>query len=138
MNANKAAGIGGSKGVLPTRSSPRKYGFVMANISKSMEGGGRDKNQLIETKERCEAEGLDMTIDEIFNSVVPPKSGYVQGFGHGPKPMSRALRLNEQRRKEVEDRAKSAKERNEELTKQIEELRARQDRIEDSLFQRIR
>ncbi|KAF3453576.1 hypothetical protein FNV43_RR04016 [Rhamnella rubrinervis] len=82
------------------------------------------QNQLIEAKERCEAEGLDMTIDEIFNSVVPPKSGYVQGFGPGPKPMSRALRLSEQRRKEAEDRAKSAEERNEELTKQIEELRA--------------
>ncbi|KAF3442983.1 hypothetical protein FNV43_RR16901 [Rhamnella rubrinervis] len=41
------------------------YGFVRG-------GNGQ------ETKERCEAEGLDMTIDEIFNSVVPPKSGYVQ------------------------------------------------------------
>ncbi|KAF3438673.1 hypothetical protein FNV43_RR21437 [Rhamnella rubrinervis] len=71
-------------------------------------------NQLIEAKERCEAEGLDMTIDEIFNSVVPPKSGYVQ------------------------DRARAAEEKNEELTKQIEELRARQYGIEESLFQRIR
>ena len=36
----KAAGVGGSKGVLPTRSSPRKYGFVMGNASKSIEGMG--------------------------------------------------------------------------------------------------
>ncbi|KAF3440810.1 hypothetical protein FNV43_RR19096 [Rhamnella rubrinervis] len=95
-------------------------------------------NQLIEAKERCEAEGLDMIIDEIFNSVVPPKPRYVQGFDPGPKPMSRAFRLSEQRRKKAEDRAKSAEEKNEELTKQIEELRARQDRIEESIFQRIR
>ncbi|KAF3455878.1 hypothetical protein FNV43_RR00520 [Rhamnella rubrinervis] len=79
-----------------------------------------------------------MTIDEIFNSVVPPKSGYMQGFGPGPKPMSRALRFSDQRRKEAEDRARAAEEKNEELTKQIEELRARQDGIEESLFQRIR
>ncbi|KAF3455848.1 hypothetical protein FNV43_RR00490 [Rhamnella rubrinervis] len=77
-------------------------------------------------------------MDRITLCVVPPKSGYVQGFGPGPKPISRTLRLSEQRRKEAEDRAKSAEERNEELTKQIEELKARQDRIEDSLFQRIR
>ncbi|KAF3454055.1 hypothetical protein FNV43_RR04502 [Rhamnella rubrinervis] len=56
-------------------------------------------NQLIEANERCEAEGLDVTIDKIFNSVVPPKSGYVQGFGPGPKPMSRTLRLSSEGRR---------------------------------------
>ena len=72
---------------------------------------------MIEAKERCEAEGLDMTIDEIFNSVVSRKSVYVRGFGPGPKPMLRALRLSEQWRKDAEDRARAAEEKNEELIK---------------------
>ena len=72
-----------------------------------------------------------MSIDEIFDSVGPLKSGYVQGLGPGPKPISRELKLSQQRRKDAEEQ-------NEELKKQIEELRARQDGIEESIFQRIR
>ena len=79
-----------------------------------------------------------MSIDEIFDSVVPLKSGYVQGLGPSPKPISRELRLSEQRRKDAEERARAAEEQNEELKKQIEELRTRQDGIEESIFQRIR
>ena len=79
-----------------------------------------------------------MSIDEIFDSVVPLKSGYVQGLGPGPKPISRELKMSEQRRKDAEERARAAEEQNEELKKQIEELRTRQDGIEESIFQRIR
>ena len=51
--------------------------------------------------------------------------------------MSRELRLSEQRMKDTEDKARVAEEKNE-LKKQIEELRVRQDGFEESLFQRIR
>ncbi|KAF3449867.1 hypothetical protein FNV43_RR05946 [Rhamnella rubrinervis] len=53
-------------------------------------------NQLTKAKEICIAEGLHMRNDEIFYSVVPPKCGYVQGFGSGPKLMSKTLKLSEQ------------------------------------------
>ena len=43
------------------------------------------QNQLLEAKEKSEAEGgTPMTIDEIFDTVIPQKSGYVQGCGSGP------------------------------------------------------
>ncbi|KAF3457059.1 hypothetical protein FNV43_RR01716 [Rhamnella rubrinervis] len=44
-------------------------------------------------------------------------------------------KLLNKRRKEAEDRARAAEEKNNELTKQIEELRAQQDRMEESLLQ---
>ncbi|KAF3450257.1 hypothetical protein FNV43_RR06337 [Rhamnella rubrinervis] len=58
-------------------------------------------------------------------------SGYVQGLGLGPKPIGKRHRLLEQQKKEVEDRAKAAGERN-------EELMARQVSIEQSMLDRIR
>ena len=79
-----------------------------------------------------------MTINEIFDSVIPPKLGYVQGCGSGPKPMTKAHKLAEQRRQEVETRAKAAEQRNAELTAQIAELKARQDAIERSMLDKIR
>ncbi|KAF3433591.1 hypothetical protein FNV43_RR24693 [Rhamnella rubrinervis] len=57
-------------------------------------------------------------------------AGYVQGLGLGPKPIGKRQRLLEQQKKEVEDRAKAAEERNEELI-------ARQDCIEQSMLERI-
>ncbi|KAF3457780.1 hypothetical protein FNV43_RR02439 [Rhamnella rubrinervis] len=50
-------------------------------------------------------------------------AGYVQGLGLGPKPIGKRQRLLEQQKEEVEDKAKAAEERNEELI-------ARQDCIE--------
>ena len=97
------------------------------------------QNQLLEAKEKSEAEGgTPMTIDEIFDTVIPPKSGYVQGCGSGPKPMTKAHKLVEQRRQEAETRAKAAEKRNAELTAQIAELKARQDAIEQSMLDKIR
>ena len=78
-----------------------------------------------------------MTINEIFDSVIPPKLGYVQGCGSGPKPMTKAHKLAEQRRQEAETRAEAAKQRNAELTAQIAELKARQDAIEQSMLDKI-
>ncbi|KAF3455829.1 hypothetical protein FNV43_RR00471 [Rhamnella rubrinervis] len=46
-------------------------------------------NKLVEAKENNEAEGLGMTMDEIFDSVLPPRKGYVIGLGPGPKPISK-------------------------------------------------
>ena len=97
------------------------------------------QNQLLEAKEKSEAEGgTPMTIDEIFDTVIPPKSGYVQGCGSGPKPMTKAHKLAEQRRQEAETRAEVAKQRNVELTAQIEELKPRQDAFEQSMLDKIR
>ena len=97
------------------------------------------QNQLLEAKEKSEAEGgIPMTIDEIFYSVIPPKSGYVQGCGSSPKPMTKAHKLAEQRRQEAETRAQAAEQRNVELTAQIAELKARQDAFEQSILDKIR
>ena len=54
------------------------------------------QNQLVEANERFETEGVHMTSDEIFNSVVPPKSRYVQGLGPGPKPIVKHNKLIQQ------------------------------------------
>ena len=97
------------------------------------------QNQLLEAKEKSEVEGgTPMTIDEIFDTVIPPKSGYVQGCGSGPKPMTKAHKLVEQRRQEAETRAQAAEQRNAELTAQIAKLKARQDAIEQSMLDKIR
>ena len=97
------------------------------------------QNQLLEAKEKSEAEGgTPMTIDEIFDTVIPPKSGYVQGCGSGPKPMTKAHKLAEQQRQEAETRAEATEQRNAELTAQIAELKARQDAIEQSMLDKIR
>ena len=97
------------------------------------------QNQLLEAKEKSQAEGgIPMTIDEIFDSVIRPKSGYVQGSGSGPKPRSKAHILSEQRRQEAESRLEAAEKRNAELTAQIAELKARQDAFEQTMFDKIR
>ena len=94
------------------------------------------QNQLLEAKEKSQAEGgIPMTIDEIFDSVIRPKSGYVQGSG--PKPRSKAHILSEQRRQEAESRLEAAEKRNAELTAQIAELKARQDAFEQTMVDKI-
>ena len=40
-----------------------------------------------------------MTIDEIFDIVLPQKSGYARGHGPGPKPLSKAELLRHDKRK---------------------------------------
>ena len=97
------------------------------------------QNQLLEAKEKSQAEGgIPMTIDEIFDSVIRPKSGYVQGSGSGPKPRSKAHILSEQRRQEAESRLQAAEQRNAELTAQIAKLKARQDAFEQTMVDKIR
>ena len=97
------------------------------------------QNQLLEAKEKSQAEGgIPMTIDEIFDSVIRPKSGYVQGSGSSPKPRSKAHILSEQRRQEAESRLEAAEKRNAELTAQIAELKARQDAFEQTMVDKIR
>ena len=96
------------------------------------------QNQLLEAKEKSQAEGgIPMTIDEIFDSVIRPKSVYVQGSGSGPKPRSKAHILSEQRRQEAESRLEAAEKRNAELTAQIAELKARQDAFEQTMVDKI-
>ena len=96
------------------------------------------QNQLLEAKEKSQAEGgIPMTIDEIFDSVIRPKSGYVQDSGSGPKPRSKAHILSEQRRQEAESRLQAAEQRNAELTAQIAELTVRQDAFEQSMVDKI-
>ncbi|KAF3457795.1 hypothetical protein FNV43_RR02454 [Rhamnella rubrinervis] len=53
-------------------------------------------NQLCVMKEKAETEGPPMTVDEIFDTVLPPRSGYARGRGPGPKPPSQAQRDAEQ------------------------------------------
>ena len=97
------------------------------------------QNQLLEAKEKSKAEGgIPMTIDEIFDSVIRPKSGYVQGSGSGPKPRSKAHILSEQQRQETESRLQAAEQRNAELTAQLAELKARQDAFEQTMVDKIR
>ena len=79
---------------------------------------------MLEMKEKAETEGPAMTVDEICDIVLPNKSGYVQGRGAGPKPHSKAYRLTEERQKVAEERARKAKKLNEDLLKQMAELKA--------------
>ena len=79
-----------------------------------------------------------MIIDEIFDSIVPPKMSYVQGRGSYPKPISTVYKVLEQQQKEAKERAKAVENMNEKLLKQVAELKARQDEFEKSLFDKIR
>ncbi|KAF3450515.1 hypothetical protein FNV43_RR06600 [Rhamnella rubrinervis] len=47
-------------------------------------------NQLSEMKEKADTEGPPMIVDEIFDIVLPLRSGYIQGRGPGPKLHSKA------------------------------------------------
>ena len=96
------------------------------------------QNQLLEMRENAMTEGPPMTIDEIFDIVLPPKSGYVRGRGPGPKPPSKANKLAEERRKKAEERANKAEKLNEELLKQMAEIKARQDEMEASICEKLR
>ena len=94
---------------------------------------------MLEAKKKLEAEGgIPMTIDEIFDIVILPRSSYVEGSGSGLKPMSKAHKLSEQRRQEAENRAQAAEQRNAELTVQIAELKVRQDAFEQYMLNKIR
>ena len=71
------------------------------------------QNQMLKMRENAMTEGPPMTIDEIFDIVLPPKSGYVRGRGPGPKPPSKSNKLAEEQWKEAEERANKAKKLNE-------------------------
>ncbi len=60
-----------------------------------------------------------MTIDEIFDAVVPPRSRYVQGSGPGLKPNSKANAAEKAKRKEAEDRAMAAEKLNDALLEEV-------------------
>ena len=62
-------------------------------------------------REKAETEGPPMTIDEIFDFVLPPKS--VRGRGPRPKPPSKAHQVAKEQWKEAEERANKAKKLNE-------------------------
>ena len=96
------------------------------------------QNQLLEMREKALTEGPPMTIDEIFDIVLPPKSGYVRGRGPGPKPHSKAHQIAEEWRKEAKERANKAKKLNEELLKQMAELKACWDEMEASICDKLR
>ena len=85
------------------------------------------QNKLVDAKEKNEAEGSPMTMDQIFDSVLPSKAGYVKGLGPGPKAIAKGQKLLVQQKKEAEERARAVEERNVELMKQMAELKARQE-----------
>ncbi|KAF3443652.1 hypothetical protein FNV43_RR13342 [Rhamnella rubrinervis] len=47
-------------------------------------------NQMCAMKEKVETEGPPMTVDETFDTVLTPRSGYARGRGHVLKPHSQA------------------------------------------------
>ncbi|KAF3455889.1 hypothetical protein FNV43_RR00531 [Rhamnella rubrinervis] len=63
-----------------------------------------------------------MMVDEIFDTILPPRSGYT----------------TEQRLKVAEERAKTTEGMNEELLKQVAKLKVYQDQMETSLYERLR
>ncbi|KAF3456049.1 hypothetical protein FNV43_RR00692 [Rhamnella rubrinervis] len=62
-----------------------------------------------------------MMVDEIFDTILPPRLGYIA----------------EQRLKVPEERAKTIEGMNEELLKQVAELKVCQDQMEASLYERL-
>ncbi|KAF3455733.1 hypothetical protein FNV43_RR00375 [Rhamnella rubrinervis] len=62
-----------------------------------------------------------MMVDEIFDTILPPRLGYIV----------------EQRLKVPEERAKTTEGMNEELLKQVVELKVCQDQMEASLYERL-
>ena len=96
------------------------------------------QNKLVDAKEKNEAEGSPMTMDQIFDSVLPSKAGYVKGLGPGPKAIAKGQKLLMQQKKEAEERARAAEERNVELMKQMAELKARQESFEQSMVEKMR
>ncbi|KAF3443231.1 hypothetical protein FNV43_RR12913 [Rhamnella rubrinervis] len=86
-------------------------------------------------KEKVDIEGPPMTFYEIIDFLLPPRSSYVRGRGPGPKPPSKAQQVVKEQFKEAEERAKAAEKMNEELHKQMEELKARQTMME--IFEKL-
>ena len=95
------------------------------------------QNHMLEMKEKVDIEGPAMIVEEIFDAVLPPKSGYARGRGPGPKPPSNAQRLAEEQRKIAGERANTAEKLNAELVTQITELKARQDEMEASIMEKM-
>ncbi|KAF3455217.1 hypothetical protein FNV43_RR05665 [Rhamnella rubrinervis] len=89
-------------------------------------------------KEKADIEGPPMTVVEIFDIVLHPKSGYVRGHDPSPKSHSKAHQLAEEQLKEPKERAKATEHMNEDLHKQMEELKAHQDGMEASIFEKLR
>ncbi|KAF3451369.1 hypothetical protein FNV43_RR07464 [Rhamnella rubrinervis] len=58
---------------------------------------------MLEMKEKADTKGPPLTIDEIFDLVLPPRSSYVRGRGPGPKPPSKALRIAKEQLKVAEE-----------------------------------
>ena len=78
-----------------------------------------------------------MTVDEICDIVFPNKSGYVRGHGARPKPHSKAHRLAEECQKAAEERARKVEKLNEDLLKQMAELKAHQDEMEAMICEKM-
>ncbi|KAF3433873.1 hypothetical protein FNV43_RR24976 [Rhamnella rubrinervis] len=58
--------------------------------------------QMLEIKEKADTQGPPMTIDEIVDVVLPPRSGYAHGHGPSPKPPAKAQRIVEEQLKMIE------------------------------------
>ncbi|KAF3448100.1 hypothetical protein FNV43_RR08810 [Rhamnella rubrinervis] len=115
------------------------FGGIRVKISSVWEGG---LNQCYGYKSggpfsKSLTTGPPMTIDEIFDVVLPPRSCYARGRDPGPKPPSKAQRIVEEQLKVAKERVKAVEKMNEELVKQIAELKACQDGMEASIYEKL-
>ncbi|KAF3455359.1 hypothetical protein FNV43_RR05810 [Rhamnella rubrinervis] len=64
----------------------------LMTMSDGMENATKmeNMNQMCVMKEKAETKGPPMMVDEIFDTILPPRLGYAGGCGPGPKPPSQA------------------------------------------------
>ncbi|KAH0679273.1 hypothetical protein KY284_020358 [Solanum tuberosum] len=103
------AEMGGTKpeGVEPDRIEFYKHTHYTSEKGWSSLEAETHYNNMIDLKDIYNSGESSMTIDEIVDTVLGTKSGYIKGLGYGPKPNT--TRATQRRTAELEDSLKKAK-----------------------------
>ncbi|XP_049372582.1 uncharacterized protein LOC125837525 [Solanum verrucosum] len=103
------AEMGGTKpeGVEPDRIEFYKHTHYTSEKGWSSLQAETHYNNMIDLKDIYTSGESSMTIDEIVDTVLGTKSGYIKGLGYGPKPNT--TRATQRRTTELEDSLKKAK-----------------------------
>ncbi|KAH0639168.1 hypothetical protein KY285_035754 [Solanum tuberosum] len=107
--AARAEMLSGNKpeGVEPDRIEFYKHTHYTSEKGWSSLEAETHYNNMIDLKDTYTSGESSMTIDEIVDTVLGTKSGYIKGLGYGPKPNT--TRATKRRTAELEESLKTAK-----------------------------
>ncbi|XP_049380089.1 uncharacterized protein LOC125844797 [Solanum stenotomum] len=95
------------EGVEPDRIEFYKHTHYMSEKGWSSLEAETHYNNMTDLKDLYTSGVSSMTIDEIVDTILGTKSGYIKGLGYGPKPNT--TRSTQRRTAELEDSLKKAK-----------------------------